>query len=839
MPKYGFSNLAVLWLFLFTGFVPFTQADTSLTQQLIFDQTGESQWTEQEIASIRQFLTTLPEELLEGLKNTKPIHLFFHHGNQKHITVAFKRDLHLYRDTQLTLTRQLLHLLLHHYAANIAIERDDAWLQLSGWKKTLGIFTTANNQDPRAYANPLGAQNPLEDFVTSAEYYLLPPPAALENTLKCRLPRKYFFMIKQFPNHPSPLADPSLQCQEKDHGLLDDVVFYDPNNGEKMDLGPINENTVKGFELLYATPGTGDASEVAGHLLLRLLLDNNPQADGLDEPNPKDLVISFLANTAQEPTKTQKAPLEVRKECKTSWLNLVDNQGEFNAFQSVLQALKGLSGGFLTIMDKQTLAQTIKNYTIEEDRDLIRYRFNLTQKQKKDLLEYLYQAKKNYNAKYYFFHQNCGSVLVKVIGQGLGVKAIADFDPIVSPPNSLVALMVREGLLTPIFPSIHSYKKKAHLAQELLRQRLDELKHRYTSYPIPAFQLIMHPKEKKRLRAVEQLVTVANEFTETADDIYPLMQFIQEAEMAYTDKNLACENYTSSVTAYARSYQKQYLLTHQATALAAIDTGKILADSYVGIEQEAIKQGVPYTNLFSYDVAIGQWYQTNNHTLVRLGAGLDKQDMGSMSYLAMQRSSYLKLATAHINFSTDDSHPFHSWQITGLHIRKFKERLAKTPSYFARSGSMGLGLSLLDFTAYTKDQRLSGAWLGGEILFNVAASVFNNNYAFISLGADYRQQNQFHRTNNGIGLPLYFESLVSLGKKRKLQWRNNLEYVYAADQDLHDEIHLNTTLAYRLGKFRNQLLVLKFTHEYASTRQLKHWRTPSYLSSLAIEFNPY
>ncbi len=117
-----------------------------------------------------------------------------------------------------------------------------------------------------------------------------------------------------------------------DEGLLDDIEFYSPANGEKVDIGPINMQTVTGFELLYATPGTGDASEIAGHLLLRIKLDNNPGADNSGIQNPHDLVISFLANTRDQTSHKQEPKPEIQASCKSDWFNLVDDgqQGVFS-----------------------------------------------------------------------------------------------------------------------------------------------------------------------------------------------------------------------------------------------------------------------------------------------------------------------------------------------------------------------------------------------------------------------------------------------------------------------------------------------------------------------------
>ena len=96
-----------------------------------------------------------------------------------------------------------------------------------------------------------------------------------------------------------------------DPGFLDDLVFFDVRNGKPVAMGAVTPETVSGFELLYATPGTGDISEIAGHLLLRVKLRNNPRAEAQGIENPHDLVISFLADTeAGKPVRPAQVPID-------------------------------------------------------------------------------------------------------------------------------------------------------------------------------------------------------------------------------------------------------------------------------------------------------------------------------------------------------------------------------------------------------------------------------------------------------------------------------------------------------------------------------------------------
>lgn len=92
--------------------------------------------------------------------------------------------------------------------------------------------------------------------------------------------------------------------------------FTSLRTGRAFDPGPVTAETVTGFEVLYATSGTGDIAEIAGHLLLRVKLTPGPEGES------RDLVVSFLAATPQMPPSW--IPSEKAPDCREdNWWNLV------------------------------------------------------------------------------------------------------------------------------------------------------------------------------------------------------------------------------------------------------------------------------------------------------------------------------------------------------------------------------------------------------------------------------------------------------------------------------------------------------------------------------------
>lgn len=689
-------------------------------------------------------------------------------------------------------------------------------------------------------------------------------------------------------NKLSPVALPPKLCKsvtkgfasEPCDGFLDDLEFYDPKSGRKIETGPVNSNTVKGFEILYATPGTGDASEIAGHLVLRVKLDNNlyespPNRlnaetkrsyfvvnrdhasyakDNKSIENPNDLVISFLADTNEnkitEPDKT----VPVQKDCEKNWFNLVnENPYQEDAFDSIIQSLKGLSGGFSAVMDRNTLDYTIKNYTIEQDRNLLRYKLNLNEKQKKSLIEKLCIAKNNYKPKYFFFSQNCASVLIKVIAMGIHDDEIEKFNPYVSPPNTLIALLIKKGLATQVFPSFYSYRRKGYIAQEIINKEYNILKATFPSEQWPEKKYFFSKNEDDRFINIKELAELSETKPETSQKIYRIASLVQEAEMVFSYKDLFCENYTSSVTAESRKLQRSILQKpDKDISKYKIDIDHMLNNYWMENEKSETSNGYFHTG--HYPLSIGTCYYKSGtgsgNSAIILKTALHHQEMGDLSGIAMQRGGYVDFGKASVLFSnnSDSEHlSISDWGLTGLTLRKFKERLKRIPSFFEPSGSPGLGLTLFDLKGNTIEKKITGSLLGGEILASVFSSQNNNDFLFLSAGVDFVYNRRTANNKNcqtsyeGVGLnfPLGIETLTTFDNIRQLKFRNRLEYSFSTSSDISDELNVSSSLEFFLGKIKNKTILLKLQYglnkEFENDHIAKNYTTST--GSLLFELN--
>ena len=81
----------------------------------------------------------------------------------------------------------------------------------------------------------------------------------------------------------------------------------------------------------------------------------------------------------------------------------------------LLYAIKGLFGGYKGIVDVQPFYQTLREYSKVESRDIWEYQLKLTNKQLDSLVNHIWELYANANFDYYFFDENCTSVLVRLL----------------------------------------------------------------------------------------------------------------------------------------------------------------------------------------------------------------------------------------------------------------------------------------------------------------------------------------------------------------------------------------------------------------------------------------
>ena len=641
--------------------------------------------------------------------------------------------------------------LITDYEKQYKISHDSKWRKLSGWKGFHPLRPTTWDYEPRnhhrlAYADSTGMNSPADDFISFATEYFYPSHQHMYYSIKCRTPRKFNYINQHFSGRGHPIWK-KTQCRSISAGFLDDLIFIDPISQKVIDMGPINENTVSDFELLYATPGTDDIAEVAGHLLLRIRLKNQIK-DGPHSYNTNDLVVSFLANTEQ--AKSSNASCHESKP--------IDN---FDPTRETLQALKGLTGGLNTIFHRATLEQTVRSYTLFQDRNLLRYKLNLSTIQKRKLLEYLYEVKRSYTSRYFFFDLNCASILTQVIGDALDWKEFAEPSSPVLPPHSLVSQLIRKGVAEQVYPSFYSYRRVGHGAQK----EMTRIYQNYKESKKVSLRRLLNSNDKSRSLAFKELGSrVLENKNPTLISVLKLGQF---AELSYLDIKDPCKSISSDSVAQIRRYSRLMIASHKSEWLAVAENGDRINHSLHSIDQDNAR-GSNHTRLST--PAIGLKYR-NGQEYSYLNLNLFKQDMGSMSRYAMQRTAYVRFAQVSLDFDINNNEINRS-NISLLKLKKFKEKLNKIPSIWKDYSRYGLVLSLLDLTKMKNYHRIEYGSLGGIICL-WSSEQFDNHLSFYGALSAVELQKNDH-IQKALGLPLGIKGLWTIDRSRNWQVRGEV-----------------------------------------------------------------
>lgn len=796
-------------------------------------------WNDNQKTQVIDWLYSLPDSLKTYLvihETGSPLKLRPHHSFKEWQSSLIKHLLSRYYDQQ-----------------NLA--QDKAWQDLSGWHRAnlanvlLGNPWRAHNQDVRGYADESGLRSPKADFISMGRHFFLPRNSLVENSVKCRLPGKYRYFQQRFPDYPDYWRHPAIQCDTIDEGFLQDLRFLDPISAQPIDLGPINTSTVRGFELLYATPGVGDPAEIAGHLVLRVLLDNNPQAEIFGIENPNDLVISFLADTKQtESTPKSDKAVMMSESCDKSWFGLdLNTEPDWDAFASVGQAVKGLTGGFLTVMDRQTLAQAVQHYTVFQDRNLLRFRLNLTDKQKESLLNRLYEAKKNYNGRYYFFKENCGSVLFRVIGEGIDSALMSNFNPLVTPPNAFINRLLQANLVTPVQPSFMSYRRRAHLAQEAFLQAYALVRAEAPTLPWPSHRHIFSAREKKRYPAYQKLTQLLQIHFMGETRGYHLLNLALAAEAAHANHERLCRQMSSRPTELLIQVQRQFLENGAVISDRVSLSSETPLPSSVLLSQVVNPLQAAHTGLQSYEMGSGQKTDAESaqYPVVTFAAQLYQQQMGDPGLFAMGQGTAVTFARVDFEWN-QKAEELSDWSFTGLEIRKFKDRLSRVANLADPGYQLGLGLTVLESKRIELFEGVQIKWIAGELLANLWSNRGTDRFLFTSFGlaleSDWRGSGENEATvednHTRLSLPLGLEAAWTFDKARHWQLRASaLETLRWGERKTEKLRQAKISLSRYLGHFGKQAVTL--TAYYQAETNMVFDSHRQQLSGVTLAFRPY
>ncbi len=121
----------------------------------------------------------------------------------------------------------------------------------------------------------------------------------------------------------------------------------------------------------------------------------------------------------------------------------------------LLYAVKGLFGGYKGIVDVQPFYLTLREYSKVESRDIWEYKLKLNEFQMDSLVNHIWELYANTNFDYYFFDENCTSMLARLLALVTNEKFDEEMEGYALPTDFL-RILKNYGLVesTRYFPSL-------------------------------------------------------------------------------------------------------------------------------------------------------------------------------------------------------------------------------------------------------------------------------------------------------------------------------------------------------------------------------------------------
>ena len=249
--------------------------------------------------------------------------------------------------------RAVVHALVRRWDERLHWSASPAWRSLAGWDGGRPLLVY-----PWAFSRRAGMESAAEDLATFAEELLVPAESVLadavprDDRLRCREPSKARFLDERLARL-DPGWKPVRDCPRFE-------AWADVEHLPK-------------FEVVFAAPSASSSQAMFGHLLLRIVRD--------DDDGPGEVQVMQLAALV--------SPLEP----VGSYL------------------VRGVSGGFRGVFSLTSLADVQHEALSLEQRSLRRFALELTVDQRARLLERVWELERVGYIDYRFFKANCATML--------------------------------------------------------------------------------------------------------------------------------------------------------------------------------------------------------------------------------------------------------------------------------------------------------------------------------------------------------------------------------------------------------------------------------------------
>jgi hypothetical protein len=304
----------------------------------------------------------------------------------------------------------IIHELAHAYDRNSSQPSESLeFKNIAGFKKFLFLETNKNSR-PKRSMDDYEMKNPEEAFAVNMEYFVMDPEYA------CRRPTMHNYLKNLFGEDPHS----NRSCAVNYTAVLTTPVGMIPTE--------LDPSRVYRIDYLLASNGESMASGF-GHSMFRIIVCAPKHINSI--------------------TKVEVPATPFGKDCIKDRIFHVVPSFRANSSGAVLNNLKGLFGGYPSMLFMLPFQGVMEEYNNAELRDLKSYPLKLSVKEKKDFITLLLQEHWDYRGKYKFITNNCAVESLKTLNSILRSRSKIKETSILPTltPNGVLKVLTDTGLV--------------------------------------------------------------------------------------------------------------------------------------------------------------------------------------------------------------------------------------------------------------------------------------------------------------------------------------------------------------------------------------------------------
>lgn len=285
----------------------------------------------------------------------------------------------------------IIHELTHAYDFNNnSISNQIEFIHRAGFKKGL-LRTKTKNKEAMRSVDPYELTNIAEAYAVNMEYFTMDPEFA------CRKPSMFDFYKKSMGVDPFPTRN----CSLNNMVMMSTASGYYPIS--------LDSKRVYRIDYLLASPGK-DISSGFGHSMFRIIVCAPERMDPISQ--------KIIPATPFGP------------KCLEDRLYHMVVSYRANVEDATLNYLKGMFGGYPSMLFILNFADVLDEYNRDELRDVVSYPLALSPLEKEDFVKKVIEEHWNYRGSYKFFTNNCAGESFDLLKAALSRPDLDQFSPI-------------------------------------------------------------------------------------------------------------------------------------------------------------------------------------------------------------------------------------------------------------------------------------------------------------------------------------------------------------------------------------------------------------------------